>query len=421
MKEKISNLGEIKEESNRPPNLMDYVLLEKLGDNIPTDKHEYYDLISSSKRTEEYINAISNISNREAKKVEDSLIQDNVLYAIENSKYYLNKYKEALRKDPDELVKWIKKNINTGEDVEQLPSLTNEDIRKERLYPYGWWIPKKRLAKVFQSGGSTGKPSYIPYSGTDYEIACLVISEGLKKYMNVKEGNKQLFLVPPEPHPYGPVYSDSLKKIGGIPIWKHFRSFSTEQILEQIKEVNPDTLVTAPHGSKGAAGALDVLLKTDQEKGTEILPTYLEDKKIISGGAPISKELVEELYEDIGVKEIVSGYGSTQVMTYCGKPISKERNDKVEFFSEVNIPSGYWVVTPIEDEEAPENWNGYAITVLGREAMPIIKFDPGDYGKVDLENREIEDICRKEWFHQKKDGSYEVRIPSEVYTCVSEV
>ncbi len=423
MKKGISSLEEIKEELNRPPNLLDYILIEKYGENIPIDKDEYHDLISSSKRAGEYINAITNIDNKEAKEVEDLLIQDNVLYSVENSDPYLAKYKKELRiSDSDKLAKWIKENINTSEDLEYLPTLTNDDIRKEELYPYGWWIPKKRPAKIFQSGGSTGKPTYIPYSSTDYETACLVVSEALKNYMNVKEGDKQLLLTPPDPHCYGPTYSDSLKKIGGIPIWKHFRNISTEQILTQIREVNPDALVAAPHGPKGAAGALDVLLKTDQEKGTEILPTYLENKKIFTGGAPISKGLVEELYEDIGVKEIINGYGMTQTVAYCGKPINKERNDGIEFFSEVEIPPGLWVVTPIEDKDAaPQGWSRYGITALGKEAMPIIKFDPGDYGKVDLKNRKIEDICRKEWFYKEKDGSYKVKIPSQVYTCVSEV
>ncbi|MCD6274865.1 MAG: hypothetical protein J7J15_02460 [Candidatus Aenigmarchaeota archaeon] len=421
MRDKIDSLADIREKANRPPNVFDYILIEICGETIPEDERAYTDLIISSERTEEYITLISSIK-EEYKKIEDLLIQDNVLYAIEKSKPYQKKYGDTLSiKDPDNLIRWVKKNIKESEDLEHLPPLTNDDIRKPELYPYGWWIPSKIPAKTFQSGASTGKPAYIPYSIADYEIACMYAAEGLKKYANVQEGDKVLLLVPPDPHPYGPACSCALEKIGCVPIWKHFKNFSTEQILSQIEEVKPDVLITAPHGPKGAAGALDVLLKTDQEMGTNILPIYLKNKKIVSGGAPINKELVDELYGEVYVKRIVNGYGSAQVMGAYSTLTKRKRNDNVRFFSEVEIPSGYWVVTPINDEEAPEGWSRYGITVLGREIMPIIKFDHGDYGMVDLENRKIEDICRVEWFFKNPDGTITVKIPPKVNTCISEV
>ncbi len=423
MKDKIDNLKEIREEANRPPNILDYIFIEIYGESIPTDERTYRDLISSSKRTEEYMNLIRSIKEKdEDKKIENLLIQDYVLYAVENSKPYQKKYGDELGiKDLDNLIRWVKENIKESEDLEHLPPLTNDDIRKHDLYPYGWWIPSKIPAKTFQSGASTGKPAYIPYSIADYEIACMYAAEGLKKNVNIKEGDKVLLLVPPDPHPYGPACSRSLEKIGGVPIWKHFRNFSTKQILTQIEAVTPDILIVAPQGPKGAAGALDVLLKTDQERGTDILPTHLQNKKIVSGGAPINKDLVDELYEDVNVERIVNGYGSAQVMGAYGTPIKRKRNDDVRFFSEVEIPSGYWVVTPIKDEEAPEGWSRYGITVLGREIMPIIKFDHNDYGRVDLENRKIEDICRVEWFFENPDGTITVKIPPNVHTCISKV
>jgi len=419
---KITSLEEIREKQDRPPNMLDYLLIEKCGEAIPEDKYEYRDLICSSKRTEELIDLLGIVKNQaEGKKIADLLVQDNVLYAVENSEAYQKKYGNELNiRDRDELIKWVKENIKSSEDLEYLPPLTNDDIRKPELYPYDWWIPGKIPAKVFQSGGTTGEPGYIPYSAIDYEVACLSMARDIKNSVEIKDGDKVLFLVPSNPHPYGPSCSYCLEKLRAISLWKHFRNLSTEQILDQIAKVEPDVLIAAPHGPKGAAGALDVLLKKDQELGTEILPTYLENKKIVSGGAPISTELVEELYEDVGVERIVSGYGSSQVMGFFG-PATRKREDKINFFSEVEIPTGYWIVTPIEDEEAPEGWSRYGITVLGREIMPIIKFDHEDYGKVDLKRGKIEDICRKDWFVKREDGKYEVRIPSQVYTCISEV
>ena len=419
---KITSLEEIGEKQDRPPNMLDYLLIEKCGEAIPEDKYEYRDLICSSKRTEELIDLLGIVKNQaEGKKIADLLVQDNVLYAVENSEAYQKKYGNELNiRDRDKLIKWVKENIKSSEDLEHLPPLTNDDIRRQELYPYGWWIPGKIPAKVFQSGGTTGDPAYIPYSKIDYEIACLIAAKGFKEYGEIKENSRALFLVPPDPHAFGPPCSHSLEKLRAISIWKHFRNLSTEQILDQIAKVEPDILIAAPHGPKGAAGALDVLLKKDQELGTEILPTYLENKKIVSGGAPISTELVEELYEDVGVERIVSGYGSANIIGYFG-PIRRKREDGIKFFSEVEIPAGYWIVTPIEDEEAPEGWSRYGITVLGREIMPIIKFDHEDYGKVDLKRGKIEDICRKDWFVKREDGKYEVRIPSQVYTCISEV
>jgi phenylacetate-coenzyme A ligase PaaK-like adenylate-forming protein len=302
-----------------------------------------------------------------------------------------------------------------------IPPLT----RKPGLSHNAWWIPGKRIAKTFQTGGSTGRPSIIPYSPIDKEVASLLLGIQLRKDINIKDGDKILFLAPSEPHPMGPVTALAFERMrtATIPYWKHFKNLSTQEIISFIGELKPDIILAAPHGPKGATASLDVLLDTDQKNGTDILPNCLEGKIILTGGAPIARRLVEELYDTIKVECIINGYGNAHTTGFLGKKLNKAyKEGDPDFSSDMEIPQGYWTVNVIPDQEAPNPWSRFGITVLGREVMPIIKYDPGDYGQVNQNERIIDKICRIEWFYKDKNtGRYSVRIPSQVGTCISGV
>lgn len=51
---------------------------------------------------------------------------------------------------------------------------------------------------------------------------------------------------------------------------------------------------------------------------------------------------VEELYEDVGAGDIINAYGSAQITGYYGDLISKERNDGIEFFSEIETKTSFY-------------------------------------------------------------------------------
>jgi len=136
----------------------------------------------------------------------------------------------------------------------------------------------------------------------------------------------------------------------------------------------------------------------------------------------MARRLIEELYDTIKVSCIINGYGNAHTTGFIRKINREHKEGDPEFSSDMEIPRGYWIVNSISDTEAPSPWSRFGITVLGREVMPIIKYDPGDYGQVNLIEGTIEKICRIEWFFKDTNtGKYCVKIPSQVGTCISGV
>jgi phenylacetate-coenzyme A ligase PaaK-like adenylate-forming protein len=419
----MRDLSYLIEKANRPPNLVDYILAERFGERIPEDEKEYLSLIRGYENR--IIDEIISLQ-RNGSKIDEALLQPTVLYAVEFSEPYREKYKRATGKSGRSLRSWIQDSICSPEDIKKLPTVTNSDLRSGKYND--WWIKGKRVSMVKASGGSTGKPVYVAYSPVDEEVVYLLAAAGLKESLgdDYREGITGLIHWPGESHPVGTVAEIGLKMLGCTPIYKHMiGKMNPQYLIEEIVEINPELLFAAPIGPKGIA--LESLLQIDMESDGR-LKNALRDKIIFVGGAPTPRELVEILYEEYGVKKIINGYGSAQCWGYFDggngdmHKTRGKRNDGVNFFSDIKIPNGYWLVTEIETEGDPEPWHEIAITVYGREAMPIIHYQPGDYAKIVEEDntKRLKDICRKEWFVREGE-KYKVKLPSQVFTCISEV
>jgi phenylacetate-coenzyme A ligase PaaK-like adenylate-forming protein len=420
----ITDIKEIASSQNRPPNLVDYLLLETdiYENRIPKGLNDYISLICHRDLTKAIAPIIGGITNRYARKIEDDLVGETVLFAVRNSPAYRKKYKAHLGiNDSERLANWVKKEITSSEDLTKLPTITNTDLKYPKEGAAYWYIPGKAFKRRYQTGGTTtGKsPSKIPYSHVDDEVATLISCAGLIKYAEVKEGQKALSLAPGYPHAFGPKLQDSLERLGVCCDSRHFAPQTPEDLLALIDRERPsyDILIGAPHGPKGATGSLDVLKATDDTKGTDIFQNNLRDSTIIVGGAPITRDLLNELYKEVGAGLVVNGYGSAQMMGYFDR--LDLDGDSGGYRSSIDIPLGYWIVHPTEDESVPARFSKGLFTVLGREIMPIINYDPNDILKIN--NSKITDLCRAEWFKQEEDGSWKVVIPVNAGTCASAV
>ncbi len=420
----MKNLDYLIEKTGRPPNLVDYILTERLGERIPEDEREYLSLIR--RYEDEIVEEIINLQKDGNESVDEALLQPNVLYAVEFCDKYREKYERITGKSGRSLRSWVQDAICSPEDIKKLPPVTNSDLRSGKYND--WWIKGKIESMVKASGGSTGKPAYIPYSPVDEEVAYLLVTAGLKESLGdyYKEGMIGLIHWPGESHPVGTVAEIGLKRLRCTPIYKHMiGKINPQYLIKEIEEINPELLFGAPIGPKGIS--LESLLQIDMESEGK-LKDALKDKIIFVGGAPTPRELAEILYEEYEVKKIINGYGSAQCWGYFDggngdmHKTRGKRNDGVNFFSDIKIPRGYWLVTKIENESDPQPWHEIAITVYGREAMPIINYLPGDYAKIVEEDgsRKLKDICRKEWF-VKEGEKYKVKLPSQVFTCISEI
>jgi len=420
--EKIREIAEVREKLDRPPNVIDYVFYKKYGE-IPPYVSGKTGVLDDSR--DEILVGLYELGLNEGMigESEELLLPENLLYAVEKSDFYREKFKGVD----------IKK-VKNSEDLKKLPPLTNHDFRNPDLYPYGLWIKGKPVYKTFQSGATTGDPCITAYSEVDTKVGVLVFAHGFRDLMGIKKSDIVLIYGPGESHLYGSQAELSCEVIGATPIWRHFKKVgSAEALLKQIEAIKPDVLVAAPHGPKGAAGALDVLLQEDLEKGMGIFSETLKGKKVMIGGTPISKELAARLYE-VGISDIINAYGSGQAGGFYDSPESKlrkgkgKREDNVNFFSDIQIPEGYWIVSALESSgRVPRPWEEIAITVLGREIQPMIRYAPGDYAKIlepsgsdKYRSKRLEDLCRKEWF-TIKEGKIQVVIPLGVKTCVSDV
>ncbi|MBD3203875.1 AMP-binding protein [Candidatus Woesearchaeota archaeon] len=413
--ETMNSIDDVLQKGNRPPNVVDYILLEKIGlDSLPVDTKDYIALLTQ--RREDILNALDDLSEDPQKilEVENTLIPGNLKYAVQTSPFFEELYREV---DLDL--------ITTREDLQKLPVMTNDHLRDPNNFPEGalgiWTDNNPWMVKM--SGGSTGDPAYIGFSEIDSEVTHLVFGHALRKATGAKPGDKMLLFVPGESHPFGTACEEAARRIGVVPIYRHFvKGRSTDGLLGQIKEVKPDIIAAAPIGPKGAAGTLTKLYENDLINGTNIFRDYLNEKTIITGGAPIPKNLVNQLY-DKGVGQIINAYGSVQTWGGFGaEPLPKEpREDNVEFYSDVSMPPGYWIVNSIEPSDAPSDWEDITFTVLGRSCQPIIRYAPGDYAKVTKNGGIIFDICRSEFFKPQTDGTYEVKISDDCNTCISDV
>ena len=89
-------------------------------------------------------------------------LQAQLSYAYENSPFYKRKWDEAGIKPQD---------IRSLEDFEKLPCVTKEEIRRDQVEypPFGsnLCVPKKELARVQGTSGTTGKPTAFGISRGD--------------------------------------------------------------------------------------------------------------------------------------------------------------------------------------------------------------------------------------------------------------
>ncbi len=95
----------------------------------------------------------------EIRKVQEEKMMDIVEYAYENVPMYKEKFDEA-GITPDD--------INGLEDVHKIPFTTKDDLRDH--YPYGILaVPRDEIIRFHASSGTTGKPTVVSYTRKDME------------------------------------------------------------------------------------------------------------------------------------------------------------------------------------------------------------------------------------------------------------
>ncbi len=217
--------------------------------------------------------------------------------------FYSRRYKNI---GEDDLTEW--------EDcVQKVPTLRKEDIRA-LASPYDLLDEgtAHNLASIYLhrgTGGTTGEPTSMFFTKNDWEAVLSAMTRAvgevhtLKKPIVAYDGYNQ-------GHISGPIFDDTIRKLGGLPISRNF-GCSDEQALLQMKR-HKCNLIIAPPVSTHKGGSIQNLLDADSKLGLN----YINGKNIdviFCSSTNLTPELHREL-KDLGIKYIYNYYGSTDVL-----------------------------------------------------------------------------------------------------------
>ncbi len=204
--------------------------------------------------------------------------------------------------------------LQTFEDcIEKVPTINKEDIRNlESPYDLLDNYLKSNMNKIYLyrgTGGTTGEPTSMFFTYNDWKAILGAMTRALKE---LKSLNKPIiaFNGYNQGHISGPIFDDTVRKIGGLSITRNFGN-SDEEAVRQLKR-HKCNLIIAPPVSTHKGGSVESLLEADTKLGLNYINGDNIDVLFCSS-TNLTKELYKEL-KDLGIKYIYNYYGSTDVL-----------------------------------------------------------------------------------------------------------
>ena len=231
------------------------------------------------------------------------LFKKQFIFSKEHVPFYSQLYKNISEND-----------LNSLQDcIEKIPKLQKTDIRNLSS-PYDL-LPinlQNNLHKIHfhrGTGGTTGEPTSMFFTQNDWQAVLGGMTRALKE---LKELNKPIkaFNGYNQGHISGPIFDDTIRKIGGLSIARNFGN-SDEQALKQLAK-HKCNLIIAPPVSTHKGGSVEHLLEIDAKTGANYINGDNIDVLFCS-----STKLTQELYKEIkslGIKYVYNYYGSTEIL-----------------------------------------------------------------------------------------------------------
>jgi phenylacetate-CoA ligase len=270
-------------------------------------------------------------------------------------------YKQALAKSKVTLQK-----IKTLDDLRRLPLTTKEDLRHH--YPLGFMaVPREKIVRIHGSSGTTGKPTFVPYTAADRETwanlcARFLVAGGLRPehLVHITFGYG-LFT-----GGFGLHYG--IEKVGAAIV--PAAAGNTPRHVMLIQDLKPNVLVGTPSYSLQIA-------EVARSQGLE--PRRLGLKFAHFGGEPWTEDMRVEIEREFGLMAF-NNYGLSEVI---GPGVSGEcvvRNgmhiQEDHFLVECVDPK---TLEPVKEGEKGE----LVFTSLSKEAMPVIRYRTRDIASLD--------------------------------------
>lgn len=239
---------------------------------------------------------------KERQKLLTILFRNQVAFMKQQVPYYAHHYKNV---DP--------KKIQSFDDCLTIPTLMKDDIRN-LASPYDLLPTSIRsdFSKVYLyrgTGGTTGEPTSMFFSYNDWQAILGGMSRSLQELKKLK---KQIicFNGYNQGHISGPIFDDTIRKIGDMPIARHFGSDDERAIRQMVR--HKCNMIIAPPISTHKGGSVENLLEADAKLGTN----YINGKNIdciFCSSTNLTQEVYKELQE-LGIKLIYNYYGSTDAL-----------------------------------------------------------------------------------------------------------
>ncbi|PSP81193.1 phenylacetate--CoA ligase [Halobacteriales archaeon QS_4_69_225] len=289
----------------------------------------------------------------ELRDLQSDQLQKTVQHAYENVPYYRDQFDEMGITPED---------IQTVDDISELPFTTKEDFRDE--YPDGLFaVDDEDVLRIHASSGTTGKPKIVSYTDNDLDIWSEVVARSLAASGAEAGDTVQnaygygLFTGGLGLH-YGTEELDATV----IPIG----SGQTQRQVELMIDLESDVFTCTP------SYAL-YLAETAEEMGHD--PADLPISTIIFGAEPCTDPMREEIEEKLGVNG-VDIYGLSEIIGPGVSCECHEAQDGLHIWEDHFYPE---IIDPQTGDPVDEGDEGeLVLTTLTREALPVLRYRTGD-------------------------------------------
>jgi phenylacetate-CoA ligase len=258
--------------------------------------------------------------------------------------------------------------IRTLADIRKLPFMTKKDLRDgypDKIFA----VPKKDVIRYHASSGTTGKPTVVGYTKNDIDNWALSLARSLTSIGLNSEDVIQVS------NTYG-LFTGGLgfhyaaEKIGAAVV--PASTGNTERQIELIQDLGVTAMAATPsymlHLGE-VAGKMGISIKNDTKLRVGLL-----------GGEPWSLKMRDRILELTGVKGY-NCYGTSELsgpmFTECSE------RDGIHIWGDLAYVE---VLDPETGEEvAPGERGELVVTMLQKEALPMVRYKIGDITSIDPE------------------------------------
>ncbi|MFB1486286.1 MULTISPECIES: phenylacetate--CoA ligase family protein [unclassified Thiocapsa] len=255
--------------------------------------------------------------------------------------------------------------IRSLADVRRLPLTTKDDLRRQ--HPFGFLaVPRKALARIHGSSGTTGRPTFVAYTARDLETwsnlcARFLVAGGLRPEHTAQVAfGYGLFT-----GGFGLHYG--IERVGAAII--PAAAGNTRRQIEIMRDLDPEVLICTP------SYALTI---ADSARELGIDPRSLPIRYGHFGGEPWTEDMRREIEDQLDIAAF-NNYGLSEVI---GPGVSGECPERTG----MHIQEDHFLVECLDPETlepVPEGEPGeLVITTLTREAMPLIRYRTRDIARL---------------------------------------